>query len=139
WLRAVACSPAGLSFPVVLSSLFVFYTGFSSVAFRASQPVHGAAETNGAAGLIFFQEAAGTGRQPVGPVVPASTFNYPRFVADQGGESVTASQFALIAYTHNQGASIEIVDHITFLVVAAILAFFVGNSNSFYPAEAVFF
>ena len=60
-LRASFLRQIYLLFTRILASLFVVDTGLAAVTCGAAHAVHSATETNGAAGLVFFQEAAGAG------------------------------------------------------------------------------
>ncbi len=101
----------------VLFSCFVADTGLSAITSRTTYAVHGATETNGRTCLVFFQEAACSGSEPVSAVIPATTFDYTTLIADQGCFTVT------VTYTGNQGVTIQVVDYITFLIVSSGFAF----------------
>ncbi len=109
-----------LLFTGVLFSGLIHDTGLSAVTCCTSYTVHGATETNGRTRLVFFHEAAGTGSEPVGAVVPATTFDNPDLIADQRCFSIT------ISHTGDQGVTIEVVDNITFLVVSPGFTFLVS-------------
>ena len=101
----------------ILSSLFVVDTGLAAIACGAAYAVHSATEADCAVALVFFEEAAGAGAEPVSAVIPAATFDHAGFVADQGGQTVT------IGDTGDGGVTVKVVDHVAFLVVAAFDAF----------------
>src|SRR6202012_6203437 len=111
--------------------LFVVDTGLAAVTCGAAYAVHGATETYRAVGLIFFEEAAGAGAQPVSAIVPATTFDHAGFVADEGGFAVAVSD------TSDAGVTIEIVDDIAFLVVTTVGAFGVRDIAHFDAAQGV--
>src|SRR6266581_908009 len=52
-------------------------------------------------------------------------------VADKGGYTIT------VGYTSHQRVTIKVVDNITFLVVAAFFAFFVGYIAVFNTTQAI--
>ena len=98
----------------ILSARLVIDPGLAAIACRTAYAVHGATETYRAVGLIFLEEAAGAGAQPVSAVVPATTFDHAGFIADQGSDAVTVRD------TGDDRVTIQIVDHVAFLVVAAV-------------------
>ena len=47
---------------------------------------HGTAETDVVTGSLLIHIAPATRVQPIGPVFPGSSFIYPGFIIDQGGD-----------------------------------------------------
>ena len=117
-----------------LALLFRFpeITGAVLVSFRATHAVHRAAETDGARCLVFFEVAAGAGAQPVSTVVPATTFVYPCLIGDQGGLAIAIARV-------RQAVTIEEVDDVSTLVVAAVAAFGVSYVTHLNTAHAIHF
>ena len=75
---------------LLISALYFlsfFLKGISSLSVisgRGAYAGHGAAEADGAAGLLFLHVAPGAGRQPVGAIGPGSSFDHAGFIADKG-------------------------------------------------------
>src|SRR5258707_4902340 len=95
----------------ILSPLFVVDTRLASIACGAAYTVHSATEPDGAVGLVFFQEPAGAGAEPVSAVIPASTLDNAGFIADQRSLAIAVSD------ARNGGVTIEVVDHVALLIV----------------------
>src|ERR1700753_1677781 len=73
----------------ILSSLFVVDTGLAAITCGAAYAVHSATEADCAVALVFFEEAAGAGAEPVSAVIPATTLDNAGFVADECRLTIT--------------------------------------------------
>ena len=120
-----------LLFSRVLASCLVVDTGLAAITCRAADAVHRATEADGAVRLVFFEEAAGAGAEPVCAVVPAAALDHAGLVADQGGMAIA------IADTGDGRVTVKIVDDVAFLVVAAVTRFGVGHGAHLDAAETV--
>src|SRR5450631_3289507 len=117
-----------LLFPAILFSFFVTDPCAPSVSCRTAYTIHCTPETYCGTCLVFFHETSGAWTQPIGTIIPASTFDNPGFITDQCGFTIA------ITNTCNQRVTIKVIDNISFLVVTSGFAFLVRYRPVFNPA-----
>lgn len=106
-------------------------SGLAAISFGRTQAAHGATESECAHGLVLFKITTGAGAQPIGAVVPASPFKY------FGTLRIQEGGYAITIAGHGDGVTIEEVDHVTALIVAAVAAFGIGDSYFLHTSHTV--